>query len=150
MFFRFLICVMWLQWRLLCSCFCGDSDSGGPGRAYAPGGQVQKEAWSSIVCQVNLFPGSLFSFSSNPSLFLFYYQLPPSVERVNTQLPPSMERYAEHSRAGRTLPEGNAITFFMLSGLPIRGFLSKNANRPEIECISKCNRELKCIFRKCG
>lgn len=98
-------------------------------------GRCEKEARSSLVCQVNLFPGSLFSFSSNPSLFLFYHQLPSSVERFYTQLPPSMERYAEHSRAGRTLPEGNAVTFCMLSLLPIRGFLSKNANRPEIECL---------------
>lgn len=81
-----------------------------------------------------------FSFFSNPSLFLFYHQLPSSVERFYTQLPPSMERYAEHSRAGRTLPEGSAVTFCTLSLLPIWGFPSKNANRPEIECMSKCNR----------
>lgn len=55
------------------------------------------------------------------------------------------------SGAERSFCEGNVVrTFCMFSRLPIRVFLSGNANRPEIECISKCNREVKCIFSKYG
>lgn len=41
-------------------------------------------------------------------------------------------------------------SFCMCSLLFILVFLSKNANRPEIECISKCNRESEGIFSKYG
>lgn len=41
-------------------------------------------------------------------------------------------------------------SFRMCPLLLILVFLSKNANRPEIECISKCNRESEGIFSKYG
>lgn len=61
-----------------------------------------------------------------------------------------MDSWAEHSRAEGNLPEGKAIAFCMFSLLPMWVFLSKNANRPEIECIRKCNREARYIFSKYG
>lgn len=61
-----------------------------------------------------------------------------------------MDLWAEHSRAKGNLPEGKAIASCKFSLLRMRVFLSKNANRPEIECISKCNKEVRCIFSKYG
>lgn len=59
---------------------------------------------------------------------------------------------AEHRGPERSLSVGVVWLepFWMLSLLLIRVFLSKNANRPEIECISKCNREAEDIFSKYG
>ena len=54
------------------------------------------------------------------------------------------------SRAERNFPEGSALTFCTYSLLPIRAFVHKNANRPEIDCISKCHREARCIFSRYG
>jgi hypothetical protein len=57
----------------------------------------------------------------------------------------------QHRRAERRLSAGDVVrTLHMFSLLLILVFLSKNANRPEIECISKCNRDAEGIFSKYG
>lgn len=108
----------------------------------------KKKACSSVVCQI-CFLVHFFLSLPTPAFFFSITSYHPVWKGFIYSCHPAWKD-AEHSRARRTLPEGNALRFCMLSLLPIREFLSKNANRPEIECISKCNRELKCIFRKCG
>lgn len=117
---------------------------------------MKREQWSSIVCQSKCF---LIGFFLSPPTLAFFFSVTsyhPVYKGFIHNCHPAWkglllaDSYAEHSRADRNLPEGNAITFCMFSLLPIWVFLSKNANRPEIECISKCNREVKCIFSTYG
>lgn len=78
--------------RLFCSCFCGDSDSGGWGWACVRpwragvGSRQRRVPW---CAPLKPFPNWLLSFCSNVSLFQFflYHKLPSCVERFAFQIP---------------------------------------------------------------
>lgn len=78
--------------RPFCSCFCGDSDSGGGGWACVcpwragVGSRQRRVPW---CAPPKPFPNWLLSFCSSVSLFQFflYHKLPSCVERFAFQIP---------------------------------------------------------------
>lgn len=98
------------------------------------------------MCPAQSLGGSFPPSRSDAAFFLLHHSFPPSEEITNSPL----DLRAEQSRGAGNLPEGKPTAPCVFSPPPMRVFLSKNANRPEIERISKRNRETKCIFSKYG
>ena len=139
--------------RPFCSCFWGDRDSGV--RACACEGGVGASGRNCGLHGVHsrFLPG-LFLSPLTPAFFFYIPNAHPAWDGFISNSHPVQKgllfRCYVLSRAERNFPEGSALTFCTYSLLPIRAFVHKNANRPEIDCISKCHREARCIFSRYG
>lgn len=100
--------------RPFCSCFWGDRDSGGRACAREGGAGVGRRNCGLHGVHSCLLLG-LFLSPLTPAFFLLYPQCPSSVGRFYIQFPSSAESFAFQiyvlSRAERSFPVGNALTF---------------------------------------
>lgn len=143
MFSRFLTCHVVSVERPFCSHLWGDSDPGAGAGCGQSRACVSRSRGAPLCSHGTCLLTGLFLSPPSQRVSFILSWIPVQCGKACFS-----DVLAEHGQ--RTLLAGAFLTFCTIAQLPIRAFLSKNANRPEIDCISKCNREAKCIFSKYG